>query len=81
MNFPASKIMEYMQKEKTKKVIAVSKQNLLKFKSLFVEREKKIILVFNCPIDVDMENGRENDDLCCLRDMQWLQSWHILSHD
>lgn len=42
MNFPESKIMEHMQKKaKTKRVIAVSKENLLKFKSLFVDRGKK----------------------------------------
>lgn len=33
MNFPASKIKEHMQRAKTKKVMAVSKQNLLKFKT------------------------------------------------
>lgn len=32
MNFPASKITEHMQKAKTK-VMVVSKQNLLKFKT------------------------------------------------
>lgn len=42
MNFPESKIMEHMQKKaKTKRVIAVSKENLLKVKSLFVDRGKK----------------------------------------
>jgi len=42
MNLPARKIMEHMQKAKPKKVTAVSKQNLLKFKSLFVERQKRL---------------------------------------
>lgn len=39
-------------------MIAVSKQNLLKFKSLFVEREKtQKITVLNYPVDGEMEKA------------------------
>lgn len=64
MNFPASKITEHMQKAKTK-VMVVSKQNLLKFKTWLMEgkkKKKKIkkITEFNYLIDVDKAKGRKD---------------------
>lgn len=80
MNFPTSKIMEHMQKSKNKEG-----NNSFKTKSFQIqiiicaEREKKTnktkkITVLNYPVDGEVEKGREDGDLHCLRDMQWLQS-------
>lgn len=68
MNFPASKIMEHMQKGKNKGGDSSFKAKPFEIQIIICgERKKPIkITVCNCPEDVDMEKGREKGDLHCL---------------